>query len=229
MLWIGLLVAVVVVWVIWTSVTAQSSEELEAQIAENDALIAETQSSLSRDSNRQRIGLVADIEFDYRDARGNDSHRHVNVEAVDREYFQGYCHKANDTRTFVIGRVRGKVIDLETGEVFAPKAWAAEARQHPLNAPEMISNELGKVESPLDETDDGANLVVEVCFTGFPKERRANLEEMAEAGGFTVRKSVTVGLNYLIAGANAGPAKLHQAAEVGASVINELEFVALVT
>lgn len=175
-----------------------------------------------------RIGMVADIEFDYRDARGNDSHRHVNVEAVDREYLQGYCHKANDTRTFVIGRVRGKVLDRENGELLAPKTWAVEARKHPLNDPSLIS--LGN-----DDEDDDKEITVddagrvEICFTGFSKADRLRLEELAELLDMQVRQSVTRGLTHLCIGRNAGPKKMEQAAEVGAEIIDEADFYVLNT
>lgn len=175
-----------------------------------------------------RYGLVADIEFDYRDARGNDSHRRVAVEAVDREYLQGYCHKANDTRTFVIGRVRGKVLDRESGELLAPKTWAVEARKHPLNDPSLIS--LGN-----DDEDDDKEITVddagrvEICFTGFSKADRLRLEELAELLGMQVRQSVTKGLTHLCIGRNAGPKKMEQAAEVGAEIIDEADFYVLNT
>lgn len=74
-----------------------------------------------------------EIEFDYVDANGDRSHRTVEVWAVDEEYFEGHCHKAYDTRTFVIGRIRGKVTVHDTGEVLPPRQWAALARQDPLN------------------------------------------------------------------------------------------------
>lgn len=73
------------------------------------------------------------IEFDYVDARGKKSRRSVDVSAVDAEYLEGFCHEAQATRTFVIGRVRGKVLDLLTGELLTPKRWAAQARKDPHN------------------------------------------------------------------------------------------------
>lgn len=82
-----------------------------------------------------RIPQVAftKIEFDYYDAKGDRSHRSVDVWAVDDEYFEGHCHKAHDTRTFVIGRIRGKVTVHDTGEILTPSQWAAQAHQDPLN------------------------------------------------------------------------------------------------
>lgn len=76
---------------------------------------------------------IAEIEFDYTDASGVRSHRTVSVDAVDDDYFEGFCHKAADTRTFVIGRVRGKVLVRDTGELLTAKQWAAEARKDPRN------------------------------------------------------------------------------------------------
>lgn len=75
-----------------------------------------------------------EIEFDYVDAKGDRSHRTVEVWAVDDEYFEGHCHKAHDTRTFVIGRIRGKVLVHDTGELLAPRQWVAQARRSPGNA-----------------------------------------------------------------------------------------------
>ncbi|PKO49029.1 MAG: hypothetical protein CVU31_02605 [Betaproteobacteria bacterium HGW-Betaproteobacteria-4] len=172
---------------------------------------------------------IADIEFDYRNAQGADSHRRVDVEAVDREYFQGHCHKADATRTFVIGRVRGKVLDRETGELLAPKAWAAAARRHPLNDPGSIS--VGRDDDE-DEGFDGIDAeadvgMIEVCFTGFSKADKLRLEGMAHSADMLVRQSVTEGLTHLVAGKNAGPKKLERAEEVGAEVIDEAEFYVL--
>lgn len=167
---------------------------------------------------------IADIEFDYRDARGKDSHRHVYVEAVDQEYFQGFCFKASDTRTFVIGRVKGKVIDVDTGELLSAKALAAKARQHPDNDPEKI--EIGR-DSYWDEdppAEDMEHAEIEICFTGFVKADKLRLEGMAELADMKVRQSVTKGLTHLCTGPNAGPAKISQAMEVGAELIDQSEF-----
>lgn len=74
-----------------------------------------------------------EIEFNYLDAKGDRSHRTVQVWAVDDEYFEGHCRKAEATRTFVIGRIRGKVLVHDTGELLSPREWAAQARKDPLN------------------------------------------------------------------------------------------------
>lgn len=167
---------------------------------------------------------LADIEFDYRDAGGHDSHRHVGVEAVDDEYFEGHCHTAQDTRTFVIGRVRGKVLDRDTGELQPPKRWADGVRADPRNSGVVVSRGW---KSPDVSEDEERKQPIEILFTGFSKEQRAELEEQAEIFEMVVRKNVTKGLKYLCAGPNAGPAKLSQAIEAGVQIIDESEFVQL--
>jgi hypothetical protein len=81
----------------------------------------------------------SDIEFDYRDASGNATHRRVEVHSIDDEYFEGFCHKAMDIRTFVIGRVRGKVLDRDTGELLPPKNWADSVRNDPCNSGVVVN------------------------------------------------------------------------------------------
>lgn len=73
------------------------------------------------------------IMFTYRDKNGNTTKRGIHVHAVDGEYLEGYCDDAQAQRTFRLGRVVGKVMSVETGEVFPPKQWAAAMRRHPSN------------------------------------------------------------------------------------------------
>jgi hypothetical protein len=64
---------------------------------------------------------IADIEFDYLDATGAPSRRRVLVDAIDDGYFEGFCKSRRAMRTFVVGRIRSKVLDLQTGELLTPK------------------------------------------------------------------------------------------------------------
>lgn len=169
---------------------------------------------------------LAEIEFDYVDARGKASHRRVSVEAVDAEYLEGFCHAALETRTFVVGRVRGKILDTGTGELLAPKKWAAQARRDPRNGEVTMGGE-SKHDDEYDDEDGIADAVDEILFIGFPKAQCAELEELAALRGMKVVKSVTAGLAYLCAGPNAGPAKINQAIEVGAGIIDLSDFLAL--
>lgn len=174
-------------------------------------------------SKAPRQGVIADIEFDYRDARGNDSHRHVAVQAVAREHLQGYCYKAHDTRTFRVDGMRGKVLDVETGELLPPRQWAAAVRADPLNDPSLIRIGSDDAEGDEELAPPAAD-AIEICFTGFSKADKLRLEGMAHSADMLVRQSVTVGLTHLVTGKKAGPKKLEQAEEVGAEVIDETEF-----
>lgn len=166
---------------------------------------------------------IDEIEFDYTDASGVRSHRSVSVYAVDDEYFEGFCHQATDTRTFVIGRVRGKVLVRDTGELLPAKRWAAAARMDPNNTG-LVMNRGWRPDADEEAHD---YIDIEILFTGFPRAQRAELEALAEASGMVVRKSVTVDLSYLCAGPNAGPAKLAQARDARVSIIDHEEFLSL--
>ena len=64
----------------------------------------------------------------------------------------------------------------------------------------------------------------EVCFTGFGVTERQELETRASAGGLHVVTSVTKGLMLLVAGVNAGPAKLEKARAGGIAVVERAGF-----
>lgn len=63
----------------------------------------------------------------------------------------------------------------------------------------------------------------QICFTGFRPEEMNNLIALAENNGLKVVKSVTVGLNYLCCGENAGPSKIEKAKENGVLLISSQE------
>ncbi|QXN26690.1 hypothetical protein KVP08_009105 [Shewanella putrefaciens] len=69
---------------------------------------------------------------------------------------------------------------------------------------------------------------LEVCFTGFAKQTRSDLEQLATDSGFIVRKAVTRNLHILCAGGNAGPKKVADAKADGAAILLESEFIDLV-
>lgn len=69
---------------------------------------------------------------------------------------------------------------------------------------------------------------LEVCFTGFAKQARSDLEQLATDSGFIVRKAVTRNLHILCAGGNAGPKKVADAKADGAAILLESEFIDLV-
>lgn len=68
------------------------------------------------------------IEFSYKNRAGVESRRRLDVISVGEDHFEGYCHLAQAMRTFAIDRVRGKVTDMETGDMMSARKWATEMR-----------------------------------------------------------------------------------------------------
>jgi NAD-dependent DNA ligase len=64
----------------------------------------------------------------------------------------------------------------------------------------------------------------QICFTGFSPSDKDRLGQLAAAVGLDVVKSVTQSLAYLVAGPNAGPAKLRKAREQNVVILNEGQF-----
>jgi DNA ligase (NAD+) len=64
----------------------------------------------------------------------------------------------------------------------------------------------------------------EVCFTGLSASEKSRLEEVATGHGLHVATSVTKNLMLLVAGDNAGPAKIKKAQEQGVAVISKEDF-----
>ncbi len=61
---------------------------------------------------------------------------------------------------------------------------------------------------------------LEICFTGFPKDEKESLYELAESHGMTVRKDVTKYLDILCCGHTPGPVKIRKATEKGCMVLS---------
>ena len=68
----------------------------------------------------------------------------------------------------------------------------------------------------------------QVCFTGFGAKDKDDLGAMSEAHHLRVVTSVTKDLQFLVAGANAGPAKLEKARQQGTRVMDKAQFLALI-
>lgn len=63
-----------------------------------------------------------------------------------------------------------------------------------------------------------------ILFTGFKAADRARLEKLAADHKLAMRKSVSHFLTYLVAGNNAGPAKIADAKKEGATILSEAQF-----
>ncbi|CAM2967566.1 BRCA1 C Terminus (BRCT) domain-containing protein [Flavobacterium succinicans] len=64
----------------------------------------------------------------------------------------------------------------------------------------------------------------EICFTGFSPKVKSELTKIAEENNFRIAKSITVNLNFLCCGQNAGPAKIKKAKEKNVILLNAEEF-----
>lgn len=69
---------------------------------------------------------------------------------------------------------------------------------------------------------------MDICFTGFTKDEKETLFEIAKKHNITIRKSVTRHLNILCFGKNAGPSKLAQASSQGVIIVTKEQFETLV-
>jgi len=65
---------------------------------------------------------------------------------------------------------------------------------------------------------------VEICFTGFSPTEKDVLTKFAEKNNFHIAKSITVNLNFLCCGENAGPSKMKKAEEQNVILLNAEEF-----
>jgi NAD-dependent DNA ligase len=144
--------------------------------------------------------------FIYQDARGNITAREITDISETEAYLQGYCHLANDLRTFRKDRVL-----------------------------EVLSNS-GDIElklkhyiaiSPPPKAPPKSHHLLDVCFTGFKSEDKKRLKEMAESTGMVVRSSVTRSLNFLCCGYNAGPKKIEKARAQNVIALREEQFLQL--
>lgn len=175
------------------------------------------------------------IAFVYEDRDGNQTERTVDVYGSDDEYFEGFCHSRFGTRTFKVRRIVGQVTSVDTGEVMKPNVWIRKIYSAPSNSHVIDGNErlaqfnphMGSHAEPEIVKARSTGGAKQILFTGFDREHREILEEMAMDMGFKVVKNVTKNLAYLCTGYNAGPSKISSAIDVGAEVIDEAEFILL--
>ncbi len=69
--------------------------------------------------------------------------------------------------------------------------------------------------------------LTQICFTGFSMSEKAELTALAQAAQLEVVSTVTIGLAFLCAGENAGPAKLQKATAQGNHIMSKEQFLYL--
>jgi len=146
-------------------------------------------------------------KFVYKDSKGKITTRYLAKISEQGIYLQGICHNDNKFKTFRKDRIV-EMIDnpnkIDLSNINIPLA------RHTVSAIKTYNDHLN-----------------EVCFTGFNKQAKNKLTELAKSRGLTVRKSVTVELNFLCCGDTAGPSKIDKAREQGVIALNENEFISL--
>ncbi|MDX8376439.1 MAG: hypothetical protein R8L53_00250 [Mariprofundales bacterium] len=145
-------------------------------------------------------------QFIYQDAKGNVTERNVYSVTESEDYIQGICRKSNGIRTFRKDRVLEVIID--------PSISGERLKYFKENSPVQIK--VTRSSSSMD-----------VCFTGFKKDDKERLTQLAGKNNLNIRSSVTKNLSYLCCGYNAGPKKIESARKQGVVVLSEKQFRAM--
>ncbi|MCF6257692.1 MAG: hypothetical protein L3K25_15580 [Gammaproteobacteria bacterium] len=154
-------------------------------------------------------------KFVYQDAKGNITFREVTNISESDDYIQGRCLKDNGIRTFRKDRV---LEDIENNEI------APERLQFYIdNKPQLSQSSKNRLARKINQGSSP-----EVCFTGFKKPDKDRLIQIAESANMFIRSSVTVNLNYLCCGYNAGPKKIETSRHQGTVVLSEKQFLNLI-
>lgn len=161
------------------------------------------------------------VHFDYENAKGELSSRTVSVYKVGDTSFTGICHAQTEERTFRFDRIIGLVLLHESQMLVGPHELKGLLYGH-----EVVERTRRKQPTKPKQVERKAFL--EILFTGFKKDQREELETAAVLKGMTVRKTVTVDLDFLCCGPNAGPVKQREAINAGAMLINTEQFKQLI-
>ncbi|MGM0535525.1 MAG: BRCT domain-containing protein [Pseudomonadota bacterium] len=143
------------------------------------------------------------LRFDYEDAKGIITTREL-VNWKDNGWLvKGRAADDGGFRTFR----RDRIIEVHSGG----------EQLKPIRMPQhLVDRSIAASKANSDN--------LEILFTGFPKDRRAQLEAAAFDAGIQVRKTVTQALSFICAGPNAGPTKLRKAQSQGVAVLDESDF-----
>ena len=138
------------------------------------------------------------LRFRYRNAEGIESERTLTQWSENTRYIQGRSPDDSLPKTYLKARIfeylEGE--DHLLGDAAPP-------------APEP---------TPKAQPDQRA----QIQFTGFPKAKKFELEELATIHGLRVMASTGKNLAFLCCGPNAGPAKIARAHEAGAIILGAL-------
>lgn len=136
------------------------------------------------------------LRFIYRNADGLESERTVVQWNENSRYIQGRSADDSLPKTYRKDRIIQYLLgeELLLGDAAPP-------------APEPAPR------APSDQRP-------QIQFTGFPKVEKAELEELAIAHGLWVMSKAGKNLAFLCCGPNAGPVKIRNAHDAGATILN---------
>ncbi|MFJ1231391.1 BRCT domain-containing protein [Yersinia proxima] len=148
--------------------------------------------------------------FVYVNSKGEVSPHHIAKFVHKDDYFQGYSIDKRSYRTFRKDRVL---------EMFDDKS----------QLPPLVSTSHDGETFNSKLLNDSKNKVakvskIEICFTGFNKEEKDRLTELAKNNGLDVKSGVTSKLYFLCCGENAGPRKIELANGKGVFLITSEQF-----
>ncbi len=149
---------------------------------------------------------INETTFIYQDARGNITARIISDISETNEYLQGFCHTANDLRTFRKDRILEIIKNND-------------------NIDSKLNHYISI--SPPPKAPPKSHHHLDVCFTGFKSDDKKRLIKIAEGKGLIIRSSVTRNLNFLCCGDNAGPKKIEKARAQNVIALNEEQFIHL--
>lgn len=167
------------------------------------------------------------FEFTYEDANGNISLRQVENITLLGDRFDGFCKLRMAKRTFVVDRIIGCVIDLQTGEYLDKMVWLRKMGAEPNLTHDLPNTNIENTKYVADFilktrtdffSDSEYNSYIKslpkmelsekrVHFTGFKLEDRRKLEALANTEGMIVSHSVNNELDYCVVGVADTPKK----------------------
>jgi len=154
--------------------------------------------------------------FIYCDASGNITARTITEPSGSGNYIQGRCSLRNNSlRTFRVDRVV---------EFFNNEDEAIEKLNYHIKNKTLFPKPKNKSKSKSKSKSD---YWMSICFTGFKKQDKERLAEIALKTNMDIKKSITINLNILCYGYNAGPVKLKKAREQGVMIMDEGQFISL--
>lgn len=129
-IFIGVVVALILL-VVFSTIMAPSSEELERELEENERLLKSSRALLDevRSGGSPSKAVVKGnnldvVKFDYLNAKGEYSSRRVKVMMVGQWEFRGVDLDKHQHRSFKFDRVIGSIVSEVTGEVIDTSSWA---------------------------------------------------------------------------------------------------------